>query len=377
MDNNEFERQFDLKSILDEEGIKYRENSKHYFLDECPTCGGKDKLNVDKKSKLWVCWSCVQTDQFDENKHGRGNLWTFLQLIGFDVQQIRKMLKGRKFFKYTGDFQFASITNIHEEINDDRTKEIVPITIPKWLVYLDRTEDNIIQFKEAYDYLWKRHVRTKEQFQNFLLYYNPMQKRIVFPAITKDHQCIGLQSRDITERHKDKHPKCTNKECDMRFYYYFKGEEEDPKVCWSCGEPLEETFYPKSLNTQNFAKTEFFYNEQNINWTKPVVLVEGPFDAINVHNSMAFLGKMLSDTQFNILFEKSPPEIVLYMDGDTAGDDATKAIYKQLRGLIKVTMVYSEATDDPGSHDLKHNAERVEKRLEPMEWFTRKGFVHF
>lgn len=375
MNDNYFEDNFDLKELLNEEEIKHRENATHFFLHECPTCGGNDKFNIDKLSKLWVCWACVRTDQFADNVQGRGNLWTLLLTLGFDEPQVKQMFKGKEYHPYTDEFEFKTMEWSDGE-DDTRSKEVVPYVIPKYLIFLDRSEDQINQFTEVYLYLWDRHVRTKGQYSNFLLYYNPFRKRIIFPAITRNHICIGTQSRDITERCKSGHPKCPNPNCEVRYYYYFKGEEEAPETCWSCETKLEETFYPKSLNTTNFAKTEFFYNEQNIDWTKPVVLVEGPFDAINVYNSIAFLGKVLSDTQFSILLEKNPPKIILYMDGDEAGDESTKAIFNQLRAFFEIEIVYSDNGDDPGSHNLETNADRVAHALLPIEWHEKKGFMY-
>lgn len=374
--DNQFEDNFDIKNVLDEEGIGYKENGTHFFID-CPICGSKDNLNLDKKNKLWVCWSCVKTNQFSENKEGRGNLWTFLVAIGFDEIQVKQMFKGKKYHGYTDEFIFEQLTwDSYEQHDDTPTKEVLPYKIPKWLVYLDRSEEQIRRFPEVYRYLWGRGVKTKKQYQNFLIYYDFYRKRVVFPAITKDFICIGSQSRDITGRCKINHPKCLNHECDLRFHYYFKGEEEAPENCPNCGSQLQEVFYPKSLNSSNFPKTEFFFNEQNIDWEKPVVLVEGPFDSTNVNNSMAFLGKVLSETQFSILISKAPPEVILYMDGDMAGDYSAQEIYQQLRPFISIRIVYSANNDDPGAFSLEENDCKVFNAMKPSDWFEAKGLMY-
>lgn len=375
--DNSFEQNFDLRAILDEEEIAYAENHKHFFLEECPNCGKRHKLNIDKKTKMWICWSCVGSEDPKEAEVGKGNLYSLLLTLGFDELQVKKMFKGKKWHRYTDDFQFEKLEwQPYEDTEKSKSKEVTEVQIPQWLIYLDRTEEQIRRFPEVYNYLWSRYVRTKEQYQKFLLYYNPYRKRVVFPAITREYKCIGLQSRDITDRHKIKHPKCVNPECDMRYHYYFVGEEEAPEKCWCCDSQLELCEYQKSINTTNFAKTEFFFNEQNIDWNKPVVIVEGPFDAINVPNAMAFLGKFLSDTQFNILIEKNPPKIILYLDGDEAGDSSNKVIFNQLRPFFDIEIVFVEDGDDPGSHDTEYNLNKINTACKPYEWFTRKNLVY-
>jgi len=377
MSDNFFEDNFDLRQILDDEGFDYKENGTHFVLCECPICYKKDKLFIDKKSKLWICYACVKTNEVDENKEGRGNLWTLFLTLGFDELQTKQLFKGKKWQRYTDDFDFEKMRwDSYEQENEGHSKEIVPYQLPKWLLYLDRSEEQIRRFPEVYLYLWSRFVRTKDQYQRFLLYYDTYQKRIVFPAITRNFICVGSQSRDITNRCNEDHPKCPNPDCELRYHYYFKGEEEAPEFCPNCNSKLEDTFYSKSLNTRNFPKTEFFYNEQNIDWTKPVVLVEGPFDSTNVDNSMAFLGKVLSDTQFNILIEKNPPLIIIYLDGDSAGDYSSQEIYNQLRAFFEVKIVFSENKDDPGSFSLEENKKKVDSACQPDEWFTRKNLVY-
>lgn len=372
MSRNKFEKIFDLKGFMQEHEIGFTENSTHFTLDKCPNCGASHNLNIDKKNKLWLCWSCVKTNQFNENKQGRGNLWTLLLMFGLDEAQIKDIYKNGQLLSYTGDFEIKALEDSHKTENDNYISDY---EMPKYLIPLDRSSTQITGLFEVYKYLWDRNVRTPKQYTDFDLRYDFNKKRLVFPAITKDNICVGSQSRDITNRWKMDHPKCNNNYCDLRFKYYFVGEEEAPEECPECGEPLTKMFYPKSLNSRDFPKTEFFFNEQNIDWHKPVVLVEGPFDAINVDNSIAFLGKVLSDTQLTILLDNLKAPLILYLDGDKAGDFSTKAIYEAISPFFDIKIVYSESHEDPGMYDKSVNNEKVNTALKPSIWLDRKGFM--
>lgn len=366
MDRNSFERSYDITRVLDEEGIDYTQNGTHVFLDECPFCSKKHKLCIDKRNKFWICYYCADSDLSSEQPF-KGNMWTLLRdVVELDRDDINRIYNNEETLTYLDDI-------LNEKQKEDIRNKLTEYTIPKWLTPLNRTEESIKQFPEAYQYLWRRFIRTPEQYDKFQIHYDKFKKRVVFPIITRNQICVGTQSRDITGRFKTNHPKCTNHLCSLRFKYYFCGEEQAPYSCPECGEVLQAQNYPKSLNTANIPKTELFFNEQNINWEKPIVLVEGPFDAINVYNAMAFLGKTLSQTQMSILIEHAKAPIILYLDGDQAGDKSTESIYNQLFGSFEIKIVYSTDNDDPGSHDLRDNQRRVDQALEPYKWFELKG----
>ena len=70
---------------------------------------------------------------------------------------------------------------------------------------------------------------------------------------------------------------------------------------------------PASKNTIIF--------EDTIDWTQPIVLVEGVFDAISVRrNSIPLLGKVLYDSVKRMLITKRPPMTYIMMDADAKKD---------------------------------------------------------
>ena len=86
-------------------------------------------------------------------------------------------------------------------------------------------------------------------------------------------------------------------------------------------------------------KSTIIFNEQHIDWTKDIYLVEGVFDMFFVDNSIPLLGKVVSDSLWERLYKESKSNIIICLDGD-AWDDAVKLYEKlnggRLRGKVKV-----------------------------------------
>jgi len=77
-------------------------------------------------------------------------------------------------------------------------------------------------------------------------------------------------------------------------------------------------------------KDKIIFNERLIDWNKDIYLVEGVFDSFFLDNSIAMLGKHMSDLLFNSIYTKSNGFIIVALDGD-AFKDAVK-IYRTLNG---------------------------------------------
>ena len=91
------------------------------------------------------------------------------------------------------------------------------------------------------------------------------------------------------------------------------------------------------------SKDEIIFFESTINWNADIHLCEGAFDAIFLPNSIAMLGKHMSELLLNTLYEKANGDIIICLDSD-AFQDAIK-LYHNLNGgrlygkikLIKLT----------------------------------------
>lgn len=78
------------------------------------------------------------------------------------------------------------------------------------------------------------------------------------------------------------------------------------------------------------AKDQIIFNENLIDWSKDLFLVEGVFDSFFLENSIPMLGKHMSELLFTTIYEKSKGFITIALDGD-AFDNAVK-LYHELNG---------------------------------------------
>jgi hypothetical protein len=96
-------------------------------------------------------------------------------------------------------------------------------------------------------------------------------------------------------------------------------------------------FTARSYETNPFLKYRnpeaekeiIIFNEYLIDWSKPISIVEGPFDSIFVPNSIPMLGKVMSEKLFKTLYEKAK-EVTIILDPD-AFQSALK-LYEKLNG---------------------------------------------
>jgi ribosomal protein L37AE/L43A len=359
-----------VKNILEDADFVFQETRTHFILKDCPNCGGTDKLNISKKNFLWQCFKC----KGEGNETRSGNLFKLLtKIIGLDPLSAKNLIKEGEPIQYV---QQQIIQNDPQDTNPAvESKHLVQYNLPSNFFPLDCSKESFKKFPSAYEYLFSRNVNSMEQILSFKLKYDPARKRLIFPAYIEKDFCVGYQGRDITSRWKSLHPKCTNYKCPDFHTTYFVGEKVAPLKCPSCGSPTAPAYYPKSVNSNNFAKTEFFFNQQNIDWSKPVVMVEGPFDCIATPNSIGLLGKFLSETQFFILKENCK-ELVLFLDGDASGTASIQDIYNKMSLFIpSIHVVYLKDGDDPGGASLNDNILKLKDILSYRDWATRKNVL--
>ena len=95
--------------------------------------------------------------------------------------------------------------------------------------------------------------------------------------------------------------------------------------------------------------------------------------ASNTPNAIGLLGRTLSTTQQWILINNIKNKLILFLDGDSAGDQSTVDVYNKLSLFIdKLEICYLDSQDDPGSHGLETNAQTLTKLLKPYEWLKKK-----
>jgi hypothetical protein len=361
-----------FKKILNDCDIGYLENQSHIILKECPNCNGSDKLWVYKGNLLWRCFKCEGLNY----NTAKGNFYTLLRdVLGFDKFEIKQILKENEIPSYVPEKLEAAPLQ-RKELIEDKEIKIDKFDIPSNFFLLDGSETQLRNHMEVYSYLVSRHVTNLETIQKFKLRYNPAVKRLVFPVYNGDKTCVGVQTRDITDRYKQMHLKCQNFECSLfRQFYFFKTKEEISH-CPECRSELLESFYPKSSNSRNFPKTEIFFNQQNIDWTQPVAMVEGPFDCTNTPNAIGLLGRTLSYSQLWIILNNLKAPLILFLDGDQAGTESTIDVYHKLSLFVDdIKICLLENGDDPGSHSIEENKVLLSQATHPHTWFINKQIM--
>ena len=102
-----------------------------------------------------------------------------------------------------------------------------------------------------------------------------------------------------------------------------------------------------------FKKSHELYNLHDVLNTDGLVVVEGFFDAMKVHqagpyNVVALMGSTLSDEQVE-LFVKHTDRLALMFDGDEAGYNCLREFYKKLRKRLYLKEIHLEAGEQPDS----------------------------
>lgn len=362
--SREFERQLDLRKVLNQYNVQFVENESHIILKKCPTCGGRNKFMIDRSSKKWVCFKCVETDNF-ANKHGRGNLLTLMRdVMNLSREEIQAIVKDGEAIHFTDPDMFFRESMVEKP----QEKLLQQIVLPSSFFKMDATPESVRLFPQAYKYTLNRHIQDPRIYRAFDLRFDPTRMRVIFPIYLDAMTIVGWQGRDITDRWKQDHPRCSNIDCPLKSKYYFIGEEVAPINCPGCGEVLEKAHYPKSHNSSNFPKSNLFFNQHAVDWSKPVAIVEGPFDCINTPNSIGMLGKTISREQLNIIIQRAK-DIILYLDGDEAGVFSTAAAAKLLKPFVNSLKVAPlDPGLDPGTFHRERNSANLSAAIDSDEW---------
>jgi DNA primase len=102
---------------------------------------------------------------------------------------------------------------------------------------------------------------------------------------------------------------------------------------------------PRYLFPPGFPKSQVVFNLHRAVWesAKCALVVEGFFDCLRVHqagyrNVVALLGVRLSEMQEKLLLERFS-RLVLMLDGDEAGQGASRQLAARLRGRVSLSLV--------------------------------------
>jgi DNA primase len=116
-------------------------------------------------------------------------------------------------------------------------------------------------------------------------------------------------------------------------------------------------------------KNPIIFNEISLDWSKRLVLCEGPFDLVKCpENSTALLGSDLDERHelFNRILLHGTP-IALSLDGDMWNKKTPKIVQKLEEYNIDVVVVDVRPWGDPGAM-TKTEFEKALFEARPMEW---------
>jgi DNA primase len=260
---------------------------------DCPVCSyeikgldkgdGKGNLEINYIKNVFKCWSCGDT----HNTHG--SLYKLIKKYGNP-----KLLKKYQILKPEDEFQQGA-------------KFYKTITLPKEFIKLSDIHPAYKltpHYKQVMSYLKKRNI-TDEIIRKYNIgfcYDGEYACRVIIPSYDIDEELNYFIARSYLTKSKLK----------------YKNPEAQKEI--------------------------IIFNEYLINWDETIYIVEGVFDSIFLPNSIPMLGKHLSKTLFDKLYNQAK-KIVIVLDGD-AWEDAQKLYHNlncgKLMGKIWICRLPSD-----------------------------------
>lgn len=146
-----------------------------------------------------------------------------------------------------------------------------------------------------------------------------------------------LHSRGITNEVIEKYKIGYTVEGDFAFRVIIPSFDQEGELNYF----IARSWVPNKMKYKNptIPKDTIIFNEFNVDFGKPIYLVEGAFDMLFLDNAIPLLGKHVSPMLFERLYNEAQSEIHICLDGD-AWDDAVKLFHElnggTLYGRIKI-----------------------------------------
>lgn len=325
----------------------YRDNEKMVTMP-CPIHSGDNEsaLNLYYEGDTYRGnWKC-RTHQCE--KHFKGSIIGFIRGV-ISSRKYSWCQDGDKMCSFAEAMEFAKglisdkqSSNVFSKIKQDKnnfSRIVNKITnntektaqIPRELVinnieipsqyYLDRgfTKDVLLRYDVG---LCKNPKK-------------PMYNRVVVPIYDDSGKyLVGCTGRSIFDR------------CDICKAYH------DPNK--SCPESEKAWIYSKWKHSQGFKSQNHLYNfwnaKQYIQKTNYAIIVESPgnvwkLEENNMHNSVALFGCNLSDRQKLILDSSGAMTLIVIMDNDKAGHQASQEIKHKCENTYRLLFPKIDAAD--------------------------------
>lgn len=248
----------------------------------CPFCHHhKKKLQINLITQYWHCWVC--------DSKGR-SIESLLRKLYVDKSQLAKIVK---------------IYGEYKSSKSDTKDEIVNLSLPKEYkpLHLKPKSINPI-YNQALFYLKQRNIGIDEILKYNIGYCEDglYGGRIIIPSYSEDGNLNYFVARS--------------------FYNDVSMKYKNPPI-----------------------SRDVIVFDNQINWSEPLVLVEGVFDSFSVkRNVIPILGKFIPRNLKKKIFEKGVKEITIILDSD-AINDSTKHSEYFIKNGIKVKNVIPSKAD--------------------------------
>lgn len=298
-----------LNNIL---GSSFRSGEEYLYF--CPKCSHhKRKLSVNLNKNKFHCWICEY----------RGDIFRLVSQYGTGTQKA-----DWKALSNIPDYNLADVDeNLFAQVDEEAVE--VDLDLPEEFVSLVRSETR--EARAALNYLRSRGVTRSDIFKWKLGYARSgeYRNRIIFPSFGE----LGNLN-----------------------YYVGRSYADDP---------MKYKNPPVSKN--------IIFNEMNVDWSEPIVLVEGVFDAMRTENAIPVLGSSLD--QHSRLFQMiAKHETNVYVALDP---DAERKAVKIIRAFMEYGIEVFKL-DLRGERDLaEYSVEEVQEMRHEAEPFGADGYLSF
>lgn len=307
----------DFEMVLNHYNAKHMQQNASQIRCCCPIHNGHNQTafvyNIHRK--LWFCHTGCKTG---------GDVFDFvmkMESVEF-AQSVNKI---------------ASIFNIDISAMEVKARaESTMKDIKNWLNAMRRMleveelhEYDIKQLGELYTINSYRNY-TQETLEHFNVSYSQIYSRIVIPIMFKQ-MLIGVTMR--------------------------RTKQEEAK--WK--------HYPKHIQTSNI-----LFNYDNIDTSKPLILVEGAFDVFNLWqygftNVVAIMGSHMSKQQ-EALILKASYNLLLAFDMDKAGKACTNNVIERLQNKCQIRIANIPNTKDIGELTQDETNNAINNYLTLRKW---------
>lgn len=281
------------------------------YAFSCPLCHHyKPKLEIDLISGRWHCWKC--------DEKGR-TPYSLLKRLSVD-KDILIAVRGK--YSSRGDYTKPQTPSA----------QIPSLTLPKEFASLSSPGSGSFFEKSARRYLKQREV-TQEDILRYNIGYcasGQHEEKIIIPDYSSDGKLE-----------------------------FFVGRSYNPNSTYKFSAPS--------------VSKNFIGFEMHISWKFPIVLCEGPFDAIAIRrNAIPLYGKTLSKKLKEKIIQEHPPKLYIALDPDALKDISKIVEYFVSNGIDTYLVELKDGDPSDIGYDRFWELANKAKKIEINDSFEMK-----